>query len=523
MTAKRRSRRRSSEDSEELGLERAKKPAQTAPLPPEDEGSDDEEESGKPSDARPVRHAPANAAPKPKGTPDLAKKPSPLPTEDAGAQGSVEASPARGAPSDGRDAAAPPPRKKSKTKKTKKRAKRRLPPSQEEDEVDESGDPSLVSKAPADETTAVSPRRDIAAAPRLKSGAAPARKRAKRGATPKQAEEEQAEKRAAGADGDNVNQKTEKNKKLQKVLAEVPQPDSAGLELTGNREDVPDACNISCPREKDNAQEEEQQGEMVEQGHAGNTSPPQMEDGAEEEEQEIEEVAEHAENTSLPQLKDGAHEDGDMGVEVSVEALLERNTSSPKISTSEGDKKLAVERSWSQDDELKILRALVEHAKSHEGALPYSSDLVDNLTFDKTDANAGNLNDKIRKLRARYRRLCLKGHPTDDIGRRLFDLSAVLWGQGDNDVQVDTTFVSGDRDFTQLSSLYPYLAEEVKVYAEKHSSGNLILAAFPTIGDATARQLDAMCKKQRHDTFNLELSQANLTKALLSAVSSQIN
>ncbi|KAF8720725.1 hypothetical protein HU200_023628 [Digitaria exilis] len=441
MATQRRSRRRISEQSEDLGLEGAKKSAKTIPAEVSDEEGDN---SG---DARPVRHAPAIAPPKPKGTPGRAKKPSSLSTEDAGARGSSEASPARGAPSDELDAAAPPPPKKSKTKKTTtKRVKRHPPPSEEEDEA-ELGDPSLVIKAAADETTAVSPRRKIVASPRHKRDSAPARKRAKRGAS--------------------------------RPLAT-----------------------------------------RVEQGHSGNTSPPQMEDDTEEEEQE---VAEHAENTSLPKQKDGAHEDGDMGVKVSVEALSERSASSPKIPSSEGEKKPAVELSWSWADELKILTTLVEHARSHGVALPDSTDLVANLTFDKTDANADKLSDKIRKLKARYHKLSSKGRPTDDIGSRLFDLSVVPWGQDDNDVQVEETFVTGDRDFTQQSSLYPYLAEEVKVYAEKHSSGHLILAAFPTIGDDTARQLDAMCKKQRLAAFNLERSQVNLTKALLSAVSSQIN
>ncbi|KAF8720739.1 hypothetical protein HU200_023645 [Digitaria exilis] len=456
MAPKRRSRRRISERSEDLGLDGAKKSAKTIPAE-----VSDEEEGDNSGDARAVRHAPATAAPKPKGTPGRAKKLPSLSTEDAGAGGSGEASQARGAPNEELDAAAPPPLKKSKTKKTTtKRAKRHPPPSEEEDEA-ESGD----RKAPADEATAVSPRRKIVASPRHRRDSAPARKRAKRGAS------------------------------------------------------RPFATR-------------------VEQGHAGNTSPPQMEDDTEEApqmeddtEEEEQEVAEHAENTSLPQQKDGAHEDGDMGVEVSDEALPERSASSPKISSSEGEKKPAVGRSWSQADELKILTTLVEHARSQGGALPDSTDLVANLTFDKTDANADKLSDKIRKLRARYHKLSSKGRPTDDIGSRLFDLSVVLWGQDDDDVQVEETFVTGDRDFTQQgdrdftqqSSLYPYLAEEVKVYAEKHSSGHLILAAFPTIGDDTSRQLDAMCKKQRLDAFKLELNQANLTKALLSAVSSHIN
>ncbi|OEL31069.1 hypothetical protein BAE44_0007912 [Dichanthelium oligosanthes] len=687
MVATRSTRRPSSDDSEELGLEGAK----TAPSSPEDEGSEaeegrdteaaEEEESDKAGDARPVKHAPAAAAPKPNETPKQAKKPSPPPPEDAGAQGSGGASPVRDAPLVELEAdAAHPPRKKSKAKKTTKRVKRPPPPSHEEraqDQVEESGDPSLVSKAPAGETAAVSPRRAIVvSADHNKRGASPpSPKRAKRGAAPTQEDEEQAEKRAAGADdngtskaaaesgapadkvnrkrmlrkvlakppsaleeeqqgeedaeqehagnillpqqkdgahaaledeeraqvgvefgdpslvtkapadktaamspwreivvppyhnrsgttspapkrakrgatlsqeeeeqakkhtagadddgiskaaagtgalADKVNRKKKgKKKKVRKVLVNPPQPDCTELGLTGNREGVPDIGNTSSPLEKDIAQEKEQQGETVEHGHAGSTSLPQVNHGAHEEEHQGNEDAEqeHVDNTSLSQQKDGAQEDEDTGVVVSGEALPGRNALSRKLRTSKGEKKPAVERSWSQDDTLKILNALVDHAQSHGGALLDSSDLLANLTFDKTDANEDKLNDKIRKLKARYRRWCSQGRPTDDLGRRLFELSAVLWSQVDDGVRVEV-------DFSQRSSLYPYLAEEVKVYAETHSSGSLVMAAFTTIGDDKARRLDAMCKKQRVDAYNLELSQANLTKAMLSAFSSEIN
>lgn len=98
---------------------------------------------------------------------------------------------------------------------------------QGENEVEESGDLSLVSKVSAD---------GIVAAPGHKRDANPTRKRANKGSTATQEEVEQAEKCDAGAYGDEtgkplsdkVNHKMEKNKKLHNVLAEVPQPDPQG-------------------------------------------------------------------------------------------------------------------------------------------------------------------------------------------------------------------------------------------------------------------------------------------------------
>jgi len=199
---------------------------------------------------------------------------------------------------------------------------------------------------------------------------------------------------------------------------------------------------------------------------------------------------------------------------VNGKALQERNPPSTKPHSSQ--KKPAVERSWSYNDELKILNALVVHAKSHNGALPDSSHLLANLTFDKTDANEEKLTDKIRKLRTRYRKILVQGCPSDDLARRLFKLSEILWGQVDEDERVEPT----SRDFSVLSKLYPHLAKEVKAYAETHSSGDLIMAMFMTIGDEKARDLDAKCKKQQIEAFKLELGKASLINELLSALSS---
>jgi hypothetical protein len=68
--------------------------------------------------------------------------------------------------------------------------------------------------------------------------------------------------------------------------------------------------------------------------------------------------------------------------------------------------------------------------------------------------------------------------------------------------------------------LYPYLAKEVKAYAETHSSGDIIMAMFMTIGDEKAHDLDAKCKKQQIEAFKLKVDQASLINELLFALSS---
>jgi hypothetical protein len=496
MATKRHARGASSDGSEDLGHNGVpKKQAKTTPPSPEDEGSEErdteavEEESDKSGAVRPPNH---------KETLNRAKKPSTAAAaaEEVGAQTSGGAPPVR----DVLPATAPPLRKKPKAKKKTKPIRRPSPPSEE------SGNPSLVGNVPADETAAVSSRREILASPdnNKRDAMSSPLKRAKRDAMPSQ-EEEQVGKRAAGADNDgtselhagtgvlaektfaapsspqrNKRSKTSaqkdkhRNKKKKKQpggkgLAKLPQPNSAGFELTGDTD---------------------------EDLGAGNSLPPQQKNGTQEDEQ-------HGEDNE------------DEG----LEAVSERLASSPKACSFEEEKKAAAERSWSKDDELKILQALVDHAQSHSGVLPDSSHLFANLTFDKIDANADKLDDKIRKLRTRYRRWCLQGCPTDNLSGQLFELSTNLWGQGDVDVQVET---KSTEELSQRSSLYPYLAEEVKAYAERHTSGGLVMAGFTAVGDDMARHLDAMCKKQRVDSFKLELSQANLTKAILSAFSSYI-
>ncbi|CAL5061275.1 unnamed protein product [Urochloa decumbens] len=527
------------------------------PPTPEDVGVRDSGE------ASPVRDAPihdiAFAAPPPrkkfrtKKTMKRVKRPPP-PSEEERAHSEVEESgdpsPVSNVPADGATSvsqrreivASPDHNKRGTTPPSPKRAKRSATPPQVEEEQaekrparaggDGTGEPQADTGAPADK---VKHKKKKKKKHRKMLAKPPQPDPAELGLTGKekdsfQEEEQQGEEMVERDHAGNISPPqlngTHEKEQQGKVLGKSPQPDSAELELTGNIEEAPDTRNTTSPREKDSAQEEEQHGEeMVEQDHARNTTSPQ-EDSAQEEEQQGEEVAEqeHADNTPLPQ-EDSIQDDNDMGVDVSGEALPERNASLPKLCTFDGEKKPAVERSWSREDELKILTALVEHAQSHGGALPDSSDLLANLTFDKTDANADKLDDKIRKLRARYRRLSSKpqGRPTDDLGHRLFELSEVLWGQFGDDVRAEAAFVTGDSEFSQRSRLYPYLALEVKVYAETHGSGNLIMEAFTTISDVKARRLDAMCRKQRVDMFNLEMSQINLTKAVVSELSSEIN
>ncbi|XP_066345756.1 nucleolin 2-like [Miscanthus floridulus] len=544
MAAKRSARRPSSGDSKELGGNGG------------NEGSDDDEdeESGKSGDT-------AMSA-EPKEMPlKRAEEPSSPSPEDVGAQGSGEASPARSAPRGG-----------------VKRVKKPPPASQEEDEAESSGGASPARGLLPDDSAdaghnkrGATPKRGEKRSPPPRQGDERPEKRAAGPAGETVAASAPRRKKKSKRSAEKDRRKKKKKKQLRKALTKPKSPPQLlELELNDDREDTPSLPDIaqedehngretaeqeqeqsstSPPEVEHRAREEEhQEKKITEQEHASDTSPPHDKDmhivhGEEQQEKEVANQ-EHADDTSPPkdnhsvdegeqqgegilqqeqpsdtspsQEENRAQEDEETGAQVNGKALQERNPPSTKPHSSQTEKKPAVERSWSYDDELKILNALVVHAKSHNGALPDSSHLLANLTFDKTDANEEKLTDKIRKLRTWYRKILVQGCPSDDLGRRLFKLSEILWGQVDEDERVEPT----SRDFSVLSKLYPHLAKEVKAYAETHSSRDLIMAMFMTIGDEKARDLDAKCKKQQIEAFKLELGQASLINELLFALSS---
>lgn len=509
MAAKRRARQPRTEDSKELGLNGG------------NEGSDEEEEESSKSDAL-----------------KRAEQPSPPSPEDAEAERSGEASPQRSKP---RGWVA----MKTKTT-TSKRVKKPSPASEKEYEAGDSGDLSPASDPLPDNIVDAGDNKRPAT---LKPGK-------KRSPTPQQ-EEERPEKRAAGSDGETVATSSPQRKKKSKRSVDKDRRKKKNRNqirkaLTQEDEDhdtvmaEQEQSNTSLPQDEHAAREEEQEEKMAQQEHAGDTSHPHDKDmrsahgeeqqdanqehaddtspaednhSVDEEEQQVEPIPqqEQPNDTSPPQEKNRAQEDEETRAQVNGKALEGRNAPSTKLRSFESEKKPAVERSWSYDDELKILNALVEHAQSHNGSLPDSSHVLANLTFDKIDANEDKLTDKIRKLRTRYRRWLLQGCTPSVSGSQLFKLSEILWGQADEDEQVEPT----SRDFSVVSKLYPHLAKEVKAYAETHSSGDLIMGMVMTICDKKARDLDAKCKKQQIETFKLELGQANLTNELLSALSSQ--
>ncbi|XP_062198601.1 uncharacterized protein LOC133901307 [Phragmites australis] len=592
---------------------------------------------------RPKRNEPSGEiarSPKPKKTKDAlspapkrAKKPPPPPLdkEERGQEEAEEeqevvgASPVRNVPVY-ESAAASPPRKTSGGENVvspqhKKRgaaspgpkwAKKPTPPQQQEEdeaeeeravgyeEVEEPSEVPAATGAPADKTAASSPQR---------------KKRSK-------------------PSGDNDKRKEKKKKKKRGKPSAMPLLAESAVEQVGQEP----AVNISQLQEMDDAEEEEKKKkrgkpsampllaesvvEQVGQAPAGNISQPQEMDDAEEEkrkrgkpsampllaESAVEQVGQApAGNISQPQEMDDAEEEQAAAeedrVEEPSEALPVKNASSAKLRISRPEKKSAVERSWSREDELRILTAMAKHAQTHGGALLEASNLFAALatSFDKRDADTDKLANKVRKLKGWHGRVRPQGCPTDDHGCRLFELCEIVWGNGasqnssqlasmasrrsrktsnsshvvpeealqegsgggehadaptgalavdvgapkdssvpfvkdgevnsgkceDNGVQVDddeqakATFVR--REFSELSRLYPDLAKEVKGYAHAHSSGELIMAAFETIGDDAAHDLDARCKKQRIDMFNLEMDQADLTKALLSTLAGRIN
>lgn len=213
----------------------------------------------------------------------------------------------------------------------------------------------------------------------------------------------------------------------------------------------------------------------------------------------------------------------------------------------------AFERSWSRADELTILEAMVNHANTHGGALPDTSDLFAALassSLDRRDADLPKLADKVHKLKRWYDNARLPQRcPTDvdDDTRRLFQLCGKVWGppstvlrtsprqrhkvvgvlvqgNGANPQQAAAPKVKEKRvrrELSELYVLYPSLAQEVKAHANEY--GELIGTAFQFIGDDEARCYDDRYRKMLVDKLNMKKEHADLTRSLLCTLAGYIN
>jgi len=162
------------------------------------------------------------------------------------------------------------------------------------------------------------------------------------------------------------------------------------------------------------------------------------------------------------------------------------------------------QRTWSTDDEFRILEALAAHRLEH-GTMPQTDVLANVLAgkLDNTGCSHSELQRKVKSLQSRYTKAVKKGAPpSKDHDRRLFDLFKNVWPSVTKAATKAAANSGAGREPDEMCELYPYLAEEVKALQKAH----------PVIDDSKARALDEKIKKQRHVQMKLHLRRHDLTK-----------
>jgi len=261
--------------------------------------------------------------------------------------------------------------------------------------------------------------------------------------------------------------------------------------------------------------------------------PPQMgqesEDSEEDEEEEGEEEEEEEENANHvapppatknpsppPPNREESESSGDEEEEeTDDEAPQQKHAPSHEAERkgakpSSGDDKkpgAPFQRTWSTDDEVRILEALAAYRLEH-GALPQPDALATVLagSLDNSGYSPALLQGKIKALKRRYSMAAKKGErPSKDHDRRLFDLSKSVWGP------VTAASNGGAlREVSEMCELYPYLAEEVKALQKAHPG--MFKREFLMIDDEKARALDTKIKRQRLHQLKVHQRGHDLTK-----------
>ncbi|KAG2661850.1 hypothetical protein PVAP13_1KG111515 [Panicum virgatum] len=265
----------------------------------------------------------------------------------------------------------------------------------------------------------------------------------------------------------------------------APPPPQMGQESEDSEEDEEEEG------EEEEEEEEENDNHVAPPPATKNPSPPppnreESESSGDEEEEETDDEA--------PQQKHApSHE-------------AERKGAKP---SSGDDKKPGApfQRTWSTDDEVRILEALAAYRLEH-GALPQPDALATVLagSLDNSGYSPALLQGKIKALKRRYSMAAKKGErPSKDHDRRLFDLSKSVWGPV-------TAAANGGalREVSEMCELYPYLAEEVKALQKAHLG--MFKREFLMIDDEKARALDTKIKRQRLHQLKVHQRGHDLTK-----------
>lgn len=233
------------------------------------------------------------------------------------------------------------------------------------------------------------------------------------------------------------------------------------------------------------------------------------EDGEEEEEQE-----EDGEEEDMGEEESESDEEEEEAPQPEAARKQKAEANGGKLPPSSKDKK-PFERAWSKDDEIRILQALAAHRREH-GTLPQVEDLEAALAGKLDNSNYGRkeLAGKLSTLKASYNRTLKKvDPPSDDTGRRIFDLSKEVWGGSDKPAPANGTVPS---DFGEMCMMYPYLGEELK--AVERTYPGLFKRAFSKIDSGKARDLDQKVKKLRVRVMKLEQRNQDATKQVTKAL-----
>jgi len=247
--------------------------------------------------------------------------------------------------------------------------------------------------------------------------------------------------------------------------------------------------------EEDEEEEDEKANHVIPSSATKNPPPPpptREESEASDEEEEEEEA-----DDEMPQTKPAP--DQEMG------AKGAKRPSAP------------FQRTWSTDDEFRILEALAAHRLEH-GSLPQIDVLANALAgkLDNSGCSLSELQRKVKSLQSRYTKAVKKGAPpSKDHDRRLFDLFKNVWPSvtkaATKAAPTKAAANSGaGREPDEMCELYPYLAEEVKALQKAHPG--LFKREFTMIDDSKARALDEKIKRQRPAQMKLHLRRHDLTK-----------
>ena len=275
-----------------------------------------------------------------------------------------------------------------------------------------------------------------------------------------------------------------------KRIAPPPQKDQ---ESEGSDEDEDGEEEEHEEEEEEEEEEDEKANHVIPSSATKNPPPPpptreESKTSDEEEEEEEEEAA----DDEMPQTKPAANQEvGPKGA---------KRPSAP------------FQRTWSTDDEFRILEVLAAHRLEH-GTLPQADVLANALAgkLDNSGCSLSELQSKVRSLQTRYTKAVKKGAPpSKGHDHRLFDLLKNVWPSVTKPAAKAAANSGAGREPDEMCGLYPYLAEEVQALQKAHPG--LFKREFGMIDDSKAHALDEKIKKQRHAQMRLHLRHHDLIK-----------